>query len=156
MVTIPLPHTYFSNSKVCKAQQFPLDKLCVTIVKRPCTLRSIIYNDYIHVGRIYCMPVLLIFFSSLGVFKNSSCNFLRDFSCVPPFFKFVFCFLYCHFINHKIPRYHFIIWLFGANFWQLYAAFMYFDPAFHTSLKPLQTQIHVPLILFSHKGISVK
>lgn len=100
MVTIPLPHTYFSNSKVCKAQQFPLDKLCVTIVKRPCTLRSIIYNDYIHVGRIYCMPVLLIFFSSLGVFKNSSCNFLRDFSCVPPFFKFVFCFLCCHFINH--------------------------------------------------------
>lgn len=86
MVTIPLPHTFLMgkcarlNSSHWINFVWPLSKGHV---------RSIICNDYIHVGRIYRMPVLLIFFSSLGVLKNSSCNFFRDFSCVPPFFKFV-------------------------------------------------------------------
>ncbi|KAK2555972.1 hypothetical protein P5673_022259 [Acropora cervicornis] len=33
--------SYFSNGKVYKAQQFPLDKLCITIVKRPCNINNL-------------------------------------------------------------------------------------------------------------------
>ena len=32
---------YFSNGKVYKAQQFPLEKLCMTIVKRPWNINNL-------------------------------------------------------------------------------------------------------------------
>lgn len=34
-------HYYFSNGKVCKAQRFPLEKLCVTNVRRPCNVNNL-------------------------------------------------------------------------------------------------------------------
>ena len=33
--------SYFSNGKVYKAQQVPLEKLCMTIVKRPCNINNL-------------------------------------------------------------------------------------------------------------------
>ena len=32
---------YFSNGKVYKAQKFPLEKLCMTIGKRPCNINNL-------------------------------------------------------------------------------------------------------------------
>ena len=34
-------HHYFSNGKVCKAQWLPLEKLFVTIVRRPCNVNNL-------------------------------------------------------------------------------------------------------------------